>query len=84
MRLGNSINLGELKGKKVMLSFYHFAGYPICNFRFHEIETNMLFFESNNIVVIGVYESSPVAMKTFIEGENFKTTLIPNPTFEFI
>lgn len=78
--LGNSINLGELKGKKVLLSFYRFAGCPICNFRFHEIETNMPFFESNNIVVIGVYESSPVAMKTFIEGENFKTTLIPNPT----
>ena len=77
---GQIIKLENYKGKKVLLVFFRFAGCPICNLRFHELESNAAYFQSKNTVVLAIYESSEKVMKDFIENESFKTILIPNPS----
>jgi len=76
---GQTVDLYAYRGKKVLLTFQRFAGCPVCNFRFHELESNAAFFSSNNVVVIAVYESSLNVMNEFVGGETFHTILIPNP-----
>lgn len=76
---GKVMNLADLKGKKVLLTFYRNVGCPICNLRFHEIQEQAAYFKSKNLVVLAVYESSAENMKTYLDGENPYAVLIPNP-----
>ncbi|WP_343632746.1 redoxin domain-containing protein [Fluviicola sp.] len=76
---GKTMSLADLKGKKVLLTFYRNVGCPICNLRFHEIQEQAAYFKSRNLVVLAVYESSAENMKTYLDGENPYAVLIPNP-----
>lgn len=76
---GKTVNLADLKGRKVLLTFYRNVGCPICNLRFHEIQEQAAHFQSKGLVVLAVYESSAENMKTYLDGENPYAVLIPNP-----
>ncbi len=78
---GNKINLSDFRGRKVLLTFYRNAGCPICNLRFHGIQQEAHLFEKENLVILSVYESDAAHIKQFIEGENFYSLMIPDPTF---
>ena len=77
---GNTINLADFKGKKVLLTFFRNVGCPVCNLRFHELQELSEDFKSKEWVQIAVYESTPENMKKYLEGENFYAIMIPNPT----
>jgi peroxiredoxin len=76
---GAVINLSDYKGKKVMLTFYRNVGCPVCNLRFHELQEQANYFKSKGLTLLAVYESSAENMKTYLEGENYYATMIPNP-----
>lgn len=76
---GNSINLADYKGKKVMLTFYRNVGCPVCNLRFHELQVQSDYFKSKELVLLAVYESSTESMKQYLEGESPYAKMIPNP-----
>jgi thioredoxin-dependent peroxiredoxin len=75
---GNRINLSEYKGKTVLLTFHRNVGCPICNLRFHELQKQKEYFQSKNIVLIDVYESSQSNMQQYIAEEKFYTNMIPD------
>ena len=77
---GETINLSNYKGKKVLLTFYRNVGCPVCNVRFHELQAESSYFKSKDVVLISVYESSSENMKKYLEKEeNFYSKMIPNP-----
>ncbi len=76
---GKEINLANLKGKKVMLTFYRNAGCPICNLRFHELQQQAEYFKSKGLVLLAVYESTATNMQKYIGNEQFYASMIPNP-----
>lgn len=75
---GKIINLSDLKGKKVLLTFYRNVGCPICNFRFHELQMQQEYFKSKGITLISVYESSSENMKKYLGDETFYGSMIPD------
>jgi peroxiredoxin len=76
---GNSVNLSDYKGKKVMLTFYRNVGCPVCNLRFHQLQEQAALFESKGLVLLAVYESTAENMKQYLAGESPYATMIPNP-----
>lgn len=75
---GTVINLNDYRGKKVMLTFYRNVGCPVCNLRFHELQAQADYFKLKGLTLLAVYESSPEKMKTYLEGESYYATMIPN------
>jgi peroxiredoxin len=54
---GMAFELGSLKGKRFMLSFFRFASCPFCNLRVHELVKR--FDElGDNFTVVAVFDSS--------------------------
>lgn len=76
---GQQIQLSNLKGKKVLLNFHRNVGCPICNLRFHTLEQQAAYFKEHNLEVINVYESSPERMKSYLEGVEVQSLMIPDP-----
>lgn len=76
---GKTINSADLKGKKILLTFYRNVGCPVCNLRFHELQEQADYFKSKNLVVLAVYESPAENMKKYLEGENPYAIMLPDP-----
>ncbi|TBO44434.1 redoxin domain-containing protein [Pedobacter kyonggii] len=79
---GNIINLKDLNGKKVFLTFYRNVGCPVCNLRFHQLLQLEEQFRAHDIVVLAVYESNTSNLKRYVDGENYYTVMIGNPDFD--
>jgi peroxiredoxin len=77
---GTTVNLSDLKGKKVLLNFYRNAGCPACNFRFHELEKQSANFKAKGLVVISVYESSSENLNKYLSNTSRYSIMIPNPS----
>lgn len=77
---GKLQKLSDYKGKKVLLSFHRNVGCPVCNLRFHEIESEASLFKSSNLVLISVYESSTDNIIKYLDGVNPYTIMIPDPS----
>jgi thioredoxin-dependent peroxiredoxin len=76
---GSRIDLSQLKGRKVFLTFHRNVGCPICNLRFHEVESHADTFSAKGLVVISVYESSKENMLTYLDGQKTLSMMIPDP-----
>ncbi len=46
-------------GKKIFYSFFRFTGCPACNLYFNQIQAKKRDFETNNIILVGLYEIEP-------------------------
>ena len=53
---GNEFNTSNLKGKKVLLTFYRFARCPMCNLRINDLKNNQREF-GNNFSIVGIFHS---------------------------
>lgn len=76
---GNSHNIAQYKGKKILLSFYRNAGCPICNYRFHELEDSSQYFKEQNIILLSVYESTIENLKLLKDTNQFYQKLVADP-----
>lgn len=73
---GLTHSIEKYKGKKILLSFYRNAGCPVCNYRFHELEDERLFFEKKNVVLLAIYESSVPNLKLMIDTNQYLQHII--------
>lgn len=73
---GNAVELKQYRGKKVLLSFHRNVGCPICNLRFHELETMAV--SIPDLVLLAVYESSPEHMRKYLDGQDVHAVMIPD------
>jgi peroxiredoxin len=76
---GDTINLENLKGKTVLLSFFRFAGCPVCNFRMHELMENYNQLKAKNIEVIAVFESGNETLKSYLNDSPVPFAVISDP-----
>ena len=53
---GNTFNLEDMKGKKVILTFYRFSSCPLCNMRLRRIIQRWDEF-SRDAVMVAVFEA---------------------------
>ncbi len=73
---GNKIDLESYRGRPVLLCFHRFVGCPVCNLRFHQLESEATYFKSKNLALISIFESSTEHIKKYAQGDSFYSTLI--------
>ena len=81
--LNNQVTLSDLKGKKVLLSFFRGAACPFCNMRVRELINNYPKFEEKGIVIIAFFASSKEEILEFAGKQNAPFSIIPDPTLKF-
>lgn len=77
--LGNDIDLQQYKGQTVLLTFFCFAGCPICNYRMHELMEHYEELKAQNIEVIAVFESSNETLSAYAKSYEVPFPLIGDP-----
>jgi peroxiredoxin len=73
---GEEHTIAKYKGKKILLSFYRNAGCPVCNFRFHELESEKKYFAEKGVILISIYESSIENLKLLIDTNNYYQNVV--------
>jgi thioredoxin-dependent peroxiredoxin len=76
---GNAIKLDQLKGKKVYVAFFRYAGCPICNFRIHELIQNYDSIKSEGYNIIAIYESSNATLKDYLADTPVPFSIVGDP-----
>jgi thioredoxin-dependent peroxiredoxin len=79
---GDTIKLENLKGKTVLLTFFRFAGCPVCNFRMHELMENYNQLKAKNIEVIAIFESGNETLKSYLNDSPVPFAVIGDPNLE--
>ena len=79
---GNTVRVSDLKGKKILLTFYRHVGCPFTNLRFLELEELDCYFSEMGLVVLAVYESSTENLRRYSRGESFYARMIANPEYD--
>jgi thioredoxin-dependent peroxiredoxin len=75
---GESINLRNLRGKKVYLAFERNAGCPVCNLRINQLLKHSDLLRGDAVVLL-VYESSNEKMLEYLEREAYPFHFIADP-----
>ena len=81
---GSEINLGDFKGKKVVLYFYPRDNTPGCTIEANDFKTNIEAFESLNTVVLGVSKDSIKSHTNFICKYTLPFNLLSDEELEVI
>lgn len=68
--LGNEIQLENYKGKKVMLSFYRYAGCPLCNLRLNQLINQYDDLKAENMELIAIFQSPKKSMQKYISSRH--------------
>lgn len=76
---GNTIDLKEYAGHKVMVSFYRFSSCPFCNLRIQRILNQVERFESNGLKMISFWQSSRTSILEHVGQQNPPFPMIPDP-----
>ena len=80
---GNTFNLSQTLGKKVLLTFYRIAGCSFCNLRLNEI--NKRFGElGNNFTHVGIFHSPVDNLKLYMDKHNnLPFTVLADENFDY-
>ena len=71
---GSEFNIASVKGKKVLLTFYRFAKWPICNLRINEfVKIRDEFGE--NFMMVGIFDSELKNLQKAMEKHKVPFTL---------
>ena len=62
----SSINLQQVGNKKVLITFFRYAGCPICNYRVHELTEAYDSLSEAGFIIVGIFESSTDIMKKYV------------------
>ena len=76
---GKSVNLSELKGKKVVLYFYPKDNTPGCTTEGQDFRDLKKKFDKENTVIFGLSRESIKSHESFKEKQNFNFELISDP-----
>ncbi len=78
---GNIVRTSDLKGKKILLSFYRHVGCPFTNLRFLELQELDNYFRETGLVVLAVYESTAENLRRYSQDEIFYARMIGDPDY---
>jgi thioredoxin-dependent peroxiredoxin len=73
---GDTISISKYKGKSILLTFFRFAGCPVCNFRMHALMENYAKLRQQNIEIIAVFESGNELLASYIKDANIAFPVI--------
>ena len=80
---GDEINLSELSGQKVLLTFFRYAECALCNFRISEVMRYQIRMQEQGIHFIAVFESPIDSLqKSVADRHQFRFTIIADPDRE--
>ena len=79
---GREIALADLRGKKVLLSFYRYASCPFCNLRMHQLRQKAAAWESRGLVMLAVFQSPAANIREYAVGETVEFPVIPDPSMQ--
>jgi len=73
----NPFTLSKLKGRRVMLSFYRYAGCPFCQLRFSELVDR--YGARDNILLVAVFQSPSDSIREHAAGVESPVSVIGDP-----
>jgi len=76
---GNPVSLRSYAGKKLMLSFYRYAGCPFCNLRVHKLTTLAPEWEARGLSLLAVFQSPAASILEHAGAEPRPFPIIPDP-----
>ena len=76
---GKTVNLGELKGQKVILYFYPKDDTPGCTIQGNEFNNFLSEFKKINTAIYGISRDSIKSHEKFIQKFDFKFDLLSDP-----
>ncbi len=76
---GRQIHLSEMRGKRILLSFFRNGACALCNLRVHELSQRIDDFAKKNIQLLGVFESSREDMLPYVGQQRLPFELITDP-----
>jgi len=74
-----AISNQQLKGKKVLLSFYRYASCPFCNLRFHALTQKQAEWQAKGLETVAVFQSPKSSILEYAGKEPSPIRIIPNP-----
>ena len=77
--LGNRVSLSNLRGKKVMLSFYRYASCPLCNLRVHELIKLHEEFSRKGLTMVAFFHSPRETILEYVGKQGPPFLIIPDP-----
>ena len=81
---GNSVNIKDFNGQKVLLWFYPRAGTPGWTIQGQKLRDEFDNFTNKNIIIIGISADSVKAQKNFCSKQEFPFQLLSDPEKETI
>jgi peroxiredoxin len=76
---GETINLRDLRGRKVWLAFFRYVGCPLCNLRIHELIRRHGDLEEKGLALLAVFQSPVERLRRFADRRRPPFTLISDP-----
>lgn len=76
---GDTINLSNYKGQKVLIAFFRYAGCPVCNYRVHDLIENYDNIQSKGYKIIAVFESDNEVLKNYLIETQAQFRVIGDP-----
>jgi len=76
---GDTIDLGQFRGKKVWLAFHRWASCPLCNLRIKEVIKRYDEIEKAGIQLIAVFQSPPENIAKYVGAQNPPFPLVSDP-----
>lgn len=79
---GESFQLSDFKGKKVMLCFFRDAACPFCNFRVYELTHRYKEWQQQNVEIIAVFSSTDEEVRNYVARHPRPFRLVADPKLE--
>ena len=78
---GTTFNMNEMKGKKVILTFFRFSSCPLCNMRIRRITQRWNEF-SEDTVMVGVFDAGVTELKKRMKKHDVPFTIVADETYD--
>ena len=78
---GTTFNMNEMKGKKVILTFFRFSSCPLCNMRIRRITQRWNEF-SEDTVMVGVFDAGIGELKKRMKKHGVPFTLVADESYD--
>lgn len=76
---GRPLSLEDLRGRRVLLSFFRDAACPFCNLRVYELSNEYAALRERGMEVVVVFRSSPEAVRRFVARRPRPFRLVADP-----
>ena len=78
---GTTFDMNEMKGKKVILTFFRFSSCPLCNMRIRRITQRWNEF-SDDAVMVGVFDAGVGELKKRMKKHDVPFTLVADESYD--